>query len=425
MEQAWTRTANVTLIGFALTLVSACPESTAPGDKSSPKVSASAPATRPSQVTASGPPPVVDHATYVADSLDVPARVGVRRVFMRQSKVSLVRDPTFIDDKTVVVVAKVGGVLGLWKMSILGDAPAELLLPQPRLDPNAKISARNRNNWYIGTPRVFPDGKHAIFGGTNQNPYQSFTNVLGIAPMTGGIIAAIEAVGVKAARTPDIHPDGETVVFAACDELRMGRLQGRDDQRLESTVIVRVPRINETHKATCTVFRPRFAPDGKHIAFEVLGKFASDTFRQEHRLDPPRNEADFLLEPWVVRTDGSGLRRLLDDEGYAAIGGRLQSGGSKDPVYAPNGAKIAFTHGNSIVVTSSDGTQARIVAAGAAPDASGAVSLQFIESDPAFSPDGTTLVSASRIEGRQQAAPPGLSVIDLAATGGAEQGGSP
>lgn len=418
----------ITLAGSLSLALAGCPEKTDAAPKDGERAGAgpaSAPSSRPSQVTAAGPAPIVDHAKYVTDEIDVPTRVGVKRVFLRQSRVSLIRDPVFLDDQTVAFVAKVSGVLGIWKLGIAGDKPAELILPRPLADPSAKPTARNRGNWFIGTPRLFPDGKHLIFEGTNQNPYQPYTNVLGIAPTKGGPIAAIEAKGVKAARTPDVHKDGETVVFSSCDELRVGRLKGRDDQELESTVVLKVPRLSSVHEATCTVYRPRFSPDGKRIVFELIGKFVDEAFKKENKIPDPINEADFLLEPWIVNADGTGLTRLVSEDAYKTISGRLQSGGTKDPVFSPDGREVAFSHGNSIAVVSVDGKSARVVAAGAAPGAGGNVSLHFLESDPAFSPDGRYLVSASTLEGGEKAAPPGLSVIDLKALAPKQDGEAP
>lgn len=362
----------------------------------------------------SGQVSTVDPAQYVVDGPMVPARLGVRRVFMRQPKVTSIRDPVFFPDGgEVLFVAKQGGVVGLWKLAVDGSRPAELVVPTPMFDPNGPRNARNRQGWFIGTPRLFPDGKHAIFEGSPPNPFDKFGNVLGIAPVEGGIVKAAVVKGVQSARTPDVHPDGETIVFASCDELRTAKLKGRDDQEVESTRVVQLPKNAIAAPSVCTVHRPRWSPDGKRIVFEGIGRFVTDEFQKAHGVPEPMNSGDYVLEPWIVNADGSGLKRLISDDAYKMIAGRVQTGGTRDPVFSPDGNRVAFAHGNSIAVVTVDGKQARIVARHAIPSAQGdPLTIQYEEDDPAFSPDGKKLVSASRLSDKAMA-PPGLSVADL------------
>lgn len=352
-----------------------------------------------------------DHADYLADGLDVPPRVGIRRVFLRQSRVSMVRDPVFLDDARVLFVAKVQGVLGLWQMDVAGNAPATLVVARPFVEPTSPLNARNRPNWYIGTPRLFPDGTHVIFGGTSPNPYQRYTNVLGIAPVSGGAIAAVEISDVKVARTPDVHPDGKTLVFSSCEELRLVELAARVDQQVSSRLLLRVPRESGVHEATCTVFRPRFSPHGDTVVFELVGRFADESFRRAHDLPTPVHAADYLIEPWVVSLHDPTPRRLLSEAAFESIGGRLQTGGTQDPVYAPDGKTVAMSHGQHIVEADAAGKWARIVVSSGSKAESGERKLRYHESDPAFSKNGRWLVSASTLTPSDSGVPPGLSVL--------------
>jgi Tol biopolymer transport system component len=279
-------------------------------------------------------------------------------------------------------------------------------------DPSAPRSAKNRNNWFIGTPRAFPDGKHLIFDGSSPNPFDRLPNILGIASIDGGVIAAVEAKGAKSARTPDVHPDGKTVVFASCDKLRTGQLEGRGDQVLETKVLFELPREDNAKPTVCTMHRPRFSRDGKHITFEVVGRHVKSDLWDKYKIPQPLNEGDGLIEPWIMNADGTGARRILDDAGYEPVEGRLQSGGSKEPEVSPDGQLVAFSHGRMIVLVGVDGKQARIVAtSNVAGD--GNTAVQFAESDPSFSPDGKKIVTASGIIAQERKAPPGLSIIDL------------
>jgi Tol biopolymer transport system component len=287
------------------------------------------------------------------------------------------------------------------------------VLPTPLFDPNGPRNARNRQNWYIGSPRPFPDGKHILFEGASSNPFEQFGNTIGISPIEGGIVRAAVAAGVKVVRTPDMHPDGETIVFSSCDELRIGKLKGREDQEFETTRLVQLPKLPTAAPTVCTVHRPRFSHDGKQIIFEGVGKFVTDEFKKQYSVPDSVNPGDYVMEPWIVSTDGSGLHRVISDEAYKMIAGRPQTGGSRDPIFSPDGTRFAFAHGASIAVGTIDGLQARLVARHAVATKDGVATMSFDEDDPTFSPDGKTIISASRL-GDKDLAPPGFSVIDLA-----------
>jgi Tol biopolymer transport system component len=402
-------------LAAALAFLAGCPEPVSQGGPNGAKVPASSPSSQASgSLTPNAPRanPEVD-ADYVVDGPLIPGRVGARRAFLRHNKLTLLRDPVFLPGgKEIMVVAKAGGVLGLYRMPVDGSTKAELVQPTPRFDGSAPRTASNRNNWYLGTPRVFPDGAHLLFDGSTPNPHQQWPNVLGIAPVSGGVVAAVLAKGAKAVRTPDVHPDGKTVIFAACDELRIGQLEGRGDQELETTVLLKLAPPEGAADTLCTMHRPRFSKDGKQVAFEVIGRHLPVELRDRYQVPEPLNEGDGLIEPWIMNADGTGVRRLVSDEAYLGINGRLQAGGSKEPEFSPDGQSVVFTHGRSIAVVSVDGKNARIVAtSNVAGD--GNTAVQFHESDPTFSPDGKLIVSSSTILSSDRLAPPALTIIDL------------
>jgi Tol biopolymer transport system component len=370
-------------------------------------------------------PAIVDDGSYVADGAEIPARVGVVRRFLRQKHTNYVRDPVFIaNTNDVLVSARIGAMPGLWRLSLDNLEPGVVVVSRPLFDPKTPMSSKNRSNWYIGTPRVFPDGTHVIFDGSRHSSNEKFGNVLGLASLENGVVEPVEVQGTPYARTPDVHPDGKTIVFSTCTELRSGTLHGRGAQKLESRVLLEIP-VQKGGKAghlVCTIHRPRYSRDGKKIVFEGIGQFMADEIQKEYAVPPAVNPGDYVIEPWIMNADGTGLRRLLTDDAYRQIAGRVQTGGSKEPDFSPDGQSIIFSHGGGIAVADVEGRTARMVLAGAGP---GAGKIQLLESDPVYSPDGKRVVAASAVltgEERTRLAPPGIAVVDLRVLDAMEDG---
>jgi Tol biopolymer transport system component len=432
---------TTTMVVTAALALTACPQKAADGDP--PKAAtekakpgpASAPAvpgaaSLPGQPAPPGPPGAdgeqvdraflpprpANDAQYARDPEVFPKRLGIKRVFLQADKINHLRDPQFIPGTTdLLAMAKVGGLQGLWVLPSDGSTAARMVFARPLYTPGEKADVVNRGNWYIGTPALFPDGKHAIFGGTQFSPNAKYGNVLGLAPLKGaGTIAGITVEGVTFARTPDVHPDGKTIVFASCTEIRKATLKGRKTQTVTSEVIVDLKRLDTRSKAVCTVNRPRFSPDGSQIVFEVNGQFLHEDLKEQYKVPLPVNDGDYLIEPWVANVDGTGVRRLVQDSTYERdLHGRLQSGGSKDPSWFPDGKKVVFSHGRQMAVVTVDGSKGKLISV---PVVATNRAVKFIEGDPVVSSDGKLAAFASDVLGTEsnpRPAPPGISVLDL------------
>lgn len=351
---------------------------------------------------------------YAADPPHIPGRLAAKRIFMQLAKVKGTRDTAFIPNSSkFIITGMVGGVTAYWIMDAESDGKAEVLLPTPLFDKAGARSARNRTNWYLGTPSVFPDGKHVIFAGIAKQPTQEFANTLGIIPIDGGPIRAVVAKDVTYAQDPDIHPDNKTVVFSTCEEIRVGTLKGREDQVLESVVIAKFKAAEGPNEAVCTVNHPRWSPDGKRIVFEMVGLHVDADVADEIGLPERLSPADFIIEPWLVDADGKNLTRLMNKKAFDDLGGRVKEGGTKHPEWGPEGQYIYFTHGRALARVRVDGTEARYLLPSNMPTPDGNGAVLFVETDPAISSDGRFLVAASRLGGKQEA-PAGATVLDLA-----------
>jgi Tol biopolymer transport system component len=418
--------ALATLFVAALTVCGACDDAAPAKTESSPRRASGAGTG--AMTTSEGVatlPAIVDDGSYVADGSEIPVRVGVVRRFLRQGQTNVVRDPVPIPNTNdVLVAARIGAVPGLWRLSLDNLEPGVVVVSRPLHDPKSPTTSKNRANWYVGTPRVFPDGKHVIFDGSRHSANEKFSNVLGLASLESGVVETVEVNGTMVVRTPEVHPDGKTILFSACNELRTATLKGRGSQTVDSRVLLEIPKQpgGKTAQAVCTVHRPRYSRDGKKIVFEGIGQFMSDAIQKEYAVPPAVNPGDYVIEPWIANADGTGMRRLLTDDAYRLISGRVQTGGSKEPEFSPDGQSVVFSHGGGVAVTDIEGRTARMVLAGAGPSAG---KIQLNESDPTYTWDGTRIIAASKVmtgEERARIAPPGIAVVDLRVLDAMEDG---
>ena len=406
--QATTFAGALFLLGATLT--AACSEKapTPPPTKNEFKQEAtsqpaSQPSTKPELLEAT-----LDDRDYLIDGDSVPTRVGVHRIFARLSKVIALRDPVKIPGKNEILFAgKVAGNAGLFKMPIDGSTPATLEIPLPRFDSKFKETAKNRNNWFFGAPRYFPDNEHIIVDVARRT--KKFDNFLGIMKIGSPKISMIEMEEALVAQAPDVMADGR-VLFSACDEIRVAKLKGHEDQKVKSKVILTLESGNSIRGKICPIYRPRASPDGKSIVFEVLGRLLSEELRKKYNVPESTNPSDYVGEIWMANIDGSNIRRFVSDEGYASIGKRVQPGGSREPNFSPDGKRISFSHGRKIIVASLDGKKFTTVAADVVMGETNRI--QFHEEDATWI-DNNTLVSSSRLMAQTRLGPPGFSVIKL------------
>lgn len=203
------------------------------------------------------------------------------------------------------------------------------------------------------TPRWSPDGGRIAFVG-----YRDGRDDIQVVPSGGG--TALQLTYDRWDNTDlDWSPDGRSIAFVS----------QRSDVDLFSNVLCVVaadgsdPR-QLTRSETANDRSPRWSPDGRTIAF-VSDRDGNDDI-------------------WLVRSDGSDLRRLTAGPGAKG-----------DPRWSPDGARIAHTRTRACeidvcVTTVEDGTTDAIASGGVntatrwSPDGR---SLLYLRSGPAAPPD--------------------------------------
>jgi len=194
-------------------------------------------------------------------------------------------------------------------------------------------------------PAWAPDGTRIAF----QRDVEGEANQIYVVDADGGDAKKLTTENLDN-QDPAWSPDGKRIVFVGADELHLVRSDGSDAMRLGSVFGV------------CC---PAWSPDGKHIAFQLSRARGGDLY--------------------VMRVDGSGLRRLTRSAGFEA-----------SPAWSPDGKTIAYDGpSGGIYLIRSDGTGAR--------------RLTSIGREPAWAPDGNSLVASST----QGLSGGGLSVIDV------------
>ena len=110
-----------------------------------------------------------------------------------------------------------------------------------------------------------------------------------------------------------------------------------------------------------------------------------------------------------MNSDGTGVQRLFSDNAYSAVGGRLQTGGTRDPSFSPDGTKVVVTHGLSIAVVDTTGQDAVTVANSFIKSSA----VRFRENDPVYTSSGNRIVMSSYVKAKESKIPPAIAVIEM------------
>ncbi len=132
-----------------------------------------------------------------------------------------------------------------------------------------------------------------------------------------------------------VHPDGKLAAFIVHGDLFVSEITSKDDQEIAAPATVRITTTPEREQ------EPAWSPDGKTLLFVT----ARDGVRSLHTARPADEDT-----PWTESFD-------FDVTAIAS-----PPAGAADPVWSPDGARIAFTRGKGdIVVVDAEGGQQTVI----------------------------------------------------------------
>lgn len=169
-----------------------------------------------------------------------------------------------------------------------------------------------------------------------QNVYFTYRNLDGVERIERVQLGAPErTLIVERAHSPTLSANGKQLAYLAIDE------QARTDTLWVSTVDGTEAQPLVGGPTFRALSLPRFAPDSNWIVFAAVGGPQSTTFVRplpRARLPPLRFPSSIASahgvpwDLWLIRSDGTGLRRLTNIGEHAPI-----------PAWSPDGRWIAFT----------------------------------------------------------------------------------
>lgn len=225
-------------------------------------------------------------------------------------------------------------------------------------------------------PRWSPDGSSVAFvsdrEGVRAPSYDRDVYVLELS--SGAVRSVIRDEDVPVGQV-DWSPDGRWLVYGSaigCSQTAAGCV--RDRTQPPDLVVAPADGSGAPKALTSDEARdmePSWSPDGERIAF------ASD-----------RDHDTETYEVYVVRPDGTDLRRLTSD-------------GGRSPAWSPDGSRIAFVRRNRLHLMDADGGSVR--------PASAVEDLDV--ASPTWSPDGSRIAFAATEEGRARRS--WIGVLDL------------
>ena len=227
------------------------------------------------------------------------------------------------------------------------------------MEPNGIDSRRLTDNAdFDAGPTFSPDGKRIAFVSHRDGNYEIYLM------NADGTNQKRLTHNPAQDREPAFSPDGKRIVFASD---RTGDFE------------IYVMNVDGTHQHRLTHRRdvdddPTFFPDGKKIAFVRVGAGFHDIFTMRadgsrvHRLTHHRPLSTPDVSPngkrivaWLARGDG-GIEVMRADGTHL----RALASSGFDPVFSPNGKKIAFEapekQGSRIVLMRADGSHRHAVA---------------------------------------------------------------